>query len=99
MLKFPLVQMTCLCGAFWLSLAGVSAGGQQVTGLPDSDGDGLSDALEQRLLEQFMPKFMIGVEDCSVRPAEFKPELVRPEVAAENGDNLWAGVSGTRRRE
>jgi hypothetical protein len=31
----------------------------------DSDHDGLSDALEQRLLTQFMPRFVIGEHDCS----------------------------------
>jgi hypothetical protein len=51
----------------------------------DTDKDGLSDALEQQLLTQFMPKFMIGVHDCSVRPAEFKAGVRIPEVEAENG--------------
>ena len=51
----------------------------------DSDHDGLSDALEQQLLTQFMPRFVVGAHDCSVRPAEFKPELETPEVEADNG--------------
>ena len=51
----------------------------------DSDHDGLSDVLEQRLLDQFAPKFMVAARDCSIRPAEFKPELRTPEVEAENG--------------
>lgn len=51
----------------------------------DTDQDGLSDALEQQLLIQFVPRFMIAENDCSVRPAEFKPGIEIPEVKAENG--------------
>ena len=51
----------------------------------DSDGDGLSDALEQRLLEQFAPRFMVGRNDCSGLPAEFAPNLSMPTVATEDG--------------
>ncbi|HEX9201731.1 MAG TPA: hypothetical protein VF865_19390, partial [Acidobacteriaceae bacterium] len=31
----------------------------------DSDADGLDDAVEQQLLEQFAPRFMVGRGDCS----------------------------------
>jgi hypothetical protein len=51
----------------------------------DSDHDGLSDALEQKLLFQFMPRFMIGEHDCSIRPAEFKAGSLLPEAEADNG--------------
>jgi hypothetical protein len=51
----------------------------------DSDADGLSDALEQRLLEQFAPRFMVGRNDCSNVPAEFVPNLIVPTVEAEDG--------------
>jgi hypothetical protein len=51
----------------------------------DSDHDGLSDSLEQQLLQQFMPTFMIGQQDCSVRPAEFEAGMSVPKVAAEDG--------------
>jgi hypothetical protein len=51
----------------------------------DSDADGLSDALEQRLLEQFAPKFMVGRDDCSKVPAEFAPNLSVPTVVTEDG--------------
>lgn len=50
----------------------------------DSDGDGLSDALEQSLLVQFAPKFMIHRPDCSGVPADFVPGLSSPKVRAEN---------------
>lgn len=51
----------------------------------DSDHDGLSDALEQQLLDQFAPKFMVAEHDCSITPAEFEPEVQKPEVRADNG--------------
>ncbi len=51
----------------------------------DTDRDGLSDALEQQLLDQFTPDLRIGRDDCSVRPAEFLPNSVVPKVAVENG--------------
>ena len=51
----------------------------------DSDGDGLSDALEQRLLNQFAPMFMVGANDCSIAPAEFYPDVQTPEVKSDNG--------------
>lgn len=51
----------------------------------DSDGDGLSDALEQRLLNQFEPHFMVGAHDCSIAPAEFYSGAQTPEVKADNG--------------
>jgi hypothetical protein len=53
--------------------------------LLDSDSDGLSNALEQRLLEQFAPKFMVARDDCSGRPAEFFPDRIVPTVEEEDG--------------
>ncbi len=51
----------------------------------DSDDDGLSDALEEALLKQFAPTFMVAVNDCSNEPAEFWPDSVTPMVMAEDG--------------
>jgi hypothetical protein len=51
----------------------------------DSDRDGLSDALENTLLTQFLPHFQASARDCSVRPAEFVPLQSRPIVEIENG--------------
>jgi hypothetical protein len=50
----------------------------------DSDHDGLSDALEQALLVQFEPIFMVSQGDCSDVPAEFTPESRYPIVQAED---------------
>src|ERR1700745_4144807 len=49
----------------------------------DSDHDGMSDALEQTLLVQFAPRFVVGRQDCSGVPAEFRPDVRTPEVQAE----------------
>jgi hypothetical protein len=51
----------------------------------DSDGDGLNDDLEQALLVQFAPVFMVGRQDCSNVPAEFRPDANLPLLKAENG--------------
>ena len=56
----------------------------QVAGA-DSDADGLSDALEQRLLDQFVPEFEIGARDCADRPAEFMPDVKLARVKTEDG--------------
>jgi hypothetical protein len=51
----------------------------------DSDNDGLSDALEQRLLVQFVPDFFIALHDCAGSPAQFRADLAEPTPEAENG--------------
>jgi hypothetical protein len=51
----------------------------------DSDHDGLSDVLEDALLAQFVPQFMISPKDCSLRPAQFLPSQPKPVVEAEDG--------------
>jgi hypothetical protein len=50
----------------------------------DTDHDGLNDDLEQAILIQFAPKFMVDRADCSEVPAEFRPEGREPIVQAEN---------------
>jgi hypothetical protein len=51
----------------------------------DTDADGLSDVLEQQLLDQFAPKFMVARNDCSGVPAEFVRNLSVPTVQVEDG--------------
>ncbi len=51
----------------------------------DSDHDGLNDDLEQSLLIQFTPKFLVSSHDCSNIPAEFEPGDSTPLVKSENG--------------
>jgi hypothetical protein len=85
----PFCKRVLLPGLVGLLFTGISRGAQKPAVSPeihiDSDHDGLSDALEQRLLVQFAPRFMVGEHDCSIIPAEFKPEIQTPEVEAENG--------------
>ena len=57
----------------------------QVAAPTDSDRDGLSDTLEDALLIQFAPRFLISAQDCSLRPAEFVPLESKPIVESENG--------------
>ena len=59
--------------------------GAQTAAAPDTDKDGLSDTLEQALLEQFKPEFFVGRADCSNVPAEFVPGDKVPTVKQEDG--------------
>lgn len=69
-----------------LAVTGVgAAAAQESSAVIDTDRDGLNDALEQSLLAQFAPRFMIGRSDCSGEPAEFLPAVEKPTVKAENG--------------
>nr|WP_139285164.1 hypothetical protein [Terriglobus roseus] len=52
---------------------------------PDSDRDGLSDALENALLQQYAPRLEISSDDCSVRPASFTPGIAVPTALADDG--------------
>jgi hypothetical protein len=65
----------------------------------DSDQDGLSDSLEQALLAQFAPAFMVARNDCSRIPAEFAPNRITPTVTAEDGTiygQVFTAKSSTR---
>ncbi len=64
----------------------------------DSDGDGLSDVLEQGLLEQFRPSFRTGRADCSTSPAQFVPKVQDPMVKAEDG-TIYGQVFPAKKKE
>jgi len=51
----------------------------------DSDQDGISEVLEQALLTQFAPTFMISRQQCSSLPARFISGVLGPTVQVENG--------------
>ena len=57
----------------------------QPVAMLDSDHDGLSDELEQALLVQFEPKFMVGKKDCSHVPSEFTQNMLTPTDEHEDG--------------
>jgi hypothetical protein len=52
---------------------------------PDTDRDGLSDALEARILHQFAPRFLISRNDCAGLPSEFDPKSAVPRPLLPNG--------------
>ncbi len=56
-----------------------------VVAAADSDGDGLDDALEQALMERFLPQFMVSAGECDGLPAEFAAGEMEPRVVARNG--------------
>ena len=58
----------------------------------DSDHDGMSDALEQALLVQFAPRFMVSRHDCAGLPARFTPNVENPTMKAEDG-TIYGQVS------
>jgi hypothetical protein len=70
---------------------GCSAQAQVSTGI-DSDHDGLSDELEQGILEKFRPTFMISEDDCDLAPAAFKPGVQTPTPLASDG-TIYGQVS------
>jgi hypothetical protein len=84
-----LVTTLLFCLAFnFAGLISAKAYARQVSikaELLDSDRDGLSDQLEQTLLEQFEPSFLVGKNDCSNVPSEFLRNLTKPTVELEDG--------------
>jgi hypothetical protein len=66
----------------------------------DSDRDGLSDRLEQELLEKFAPRLMLSRKECAGLPAKFRPGFAQPQLLAKDGTVYGqvfqtAPVSGT----
>ena len=51
----------------------------------DLDRDGLSDQLEQSLLERFAPTLLLADGECAGAPASFEPFARDPHVNAEDG--------------
>jgi hypothetical protein len=76
--------LRCIAALCCLPFVGISQAQSPYPQI-DSDGDGLSDALEQALLVQFAPTFIIGKQDCSNVPGEFATNSTTPVIEAENG--------------
>jgi hypothetical protein len=81
-MRFPL-----LLAAIFLSVVTLRSPAQEqrVVAQVDTDHDGISDALEQALLVQFRPTFIVGQQDCSGIPAEFRPGVHKPQPESDNG--------------
>src|ERR1700722_20585369 len=86
--RVPFLLLSLIGATFISTISGVSPAQtvEHTTLLAaDSDHDGMSDVLEQALLIQFEPVFMVGRHDCSETPAEFHPDVRTPEPEQENG--------------
>jgi hypothetical protein len=73
------------CVVFALCLTPISAQTAAQEASADTDRDGLTDAVENALLGQFAPQFLVSGDDCSQRPAQFVPFVQQPQVEKENG--------------
>jgi len=51
----------------------------------DRDRDGLDDAIEQHLIEQFVPAFLLSAGECDLAPASFSAGSATPQVVARDG--------------
>lgn len=78
-------SMVSLIGVLTLTACSIHAQRSGQAASLDSDHDGLSDEVENALLLKFSPVFMIGHNDCSVRPAQFIPDENTPTVLADDG--------------
>jgi hypothetical protein len=76
----------------WLVLAALAAPALA----QDRDRDGLADALEQALLERFLPTFVLSAGECAGQPASFLPDRRDPLVAASDG-TIYGHVAVHRR--
>lgn len=88
MRAFPIIALSSilLFGApFPVSANSPTVSPDSASTAHDSDHDGLSDALEQSLLAQFVPAFMISPSDCSKVPASFTADQPNPLVQEEDG--------------
>ena len=81
----PLLLVIALLVPTVLRSAAAQGSEQKQQSSIDSDGDGMSDSLEQSLLIQFAPAFMVARNDCSEIPAEFEPNMKTPTVRTEDG--------------
>lgn len=79
--NFFLSLLALLCTA--LSVAEQAP--KELRATDDSDSDGISDSVEQSLLTQFAPTFMVSSKECSGLPAEFVSGTPSPRVHATNG--------------
>ncbi|MGB6191298.1 MAG: hypothetical protein WBF42_02435 [Terracidiphilus sp.] len=72
-----LAALACVC-----CLASAHAA---VSADADSDHDGISDVLEQALVQHFAPAVHTDPQDCSAKPALFLPGLPDPVASNEDG--------------
>jgi hypothetical protein len=78
----PLLAFALLGATAWRNAVAQSP---EPNAAADSDQDGIPDAVEQALLAQFAPAFLVGRHDCATAPAQFAPDLPTPTATAEDG--------------
>ena len=89
------VGLTSLClGLFFCLAAGAAMPADR-----DSDHDGLSDRLENTLLQQFQPTWMMSRQDCSDQPARFQWNAAVPTAIADDGTIYGQAVPYKGRRD
>lgn len=59
----------------------------------DSDADGLSDALEQALLQRFQPDLLFAQNDCATAPTAFLPDTSQPTPVPHTEGTLYGQVT------
>ena len=78
------IVSTCLLPVWLMGALAAQAPPPAVARL-DSDADGLSDAMEQALLERFLPRFQISGGECDGKPARFAAGLLKATATERDG--------------
>ena len=73
-----------LCLGFCVSAVGQNAG-MSAHSRTDLDRDGVDDAVEQSLLDRFLPHFIVSTGDCDAAPALFLQGALDPVALQQDG--------------
>lgn len=68
-----------------VGLIAIILGAAATVSAQDLDRDGLSDQLEQALLDRFAPTLLLARGECEVAPASFRPFTPEPLVQRQDG--------------
>ena len=72
------------CALAFAMLSSLRMASAQI-GTADSDHDGISDAMEQELLERFLPRFRLSAGECDGAPAQFLAGMEKATVRRKDG--------------
>ena len=84
--------------AIFVVLTGLAVTVQAQTAAVDTDHDGLSDAMEQGLLERFVPRYHLSAGECDGRPALFA-EGVEKATALQRDGTIYGQVTPRGRND
>ena len=79
---------------WWLAVLGLAMAIPAAA--QDVDRDGISDQLEQQLLDRFAPTLLLARGECDSAPASFEPFRSEPLVRAKDG-TLYGQGAGRHR--